>query len=123
MKLLTMVLIVCALLAAGIVNAGPGFENRCGWVNNPTPGNWDLTDKDGTWIIGAQGGAQAEGDLPEFPEDVSHWKKTNGSHGYGCACLSVKVDRGEKRVLQIESGKVLPLKQCRMDSTLKQEGR
>lgn len=123
MKLLIGLTILCMLVVSGSVFAQGGFEKRCGWVNNPTPGNWDLTDRDGIWIIGAQGGAQAEGDLPEFPEDASHWKKTSGGHGYGCACLTVKVDRAEKRVLQIQNGKVLPLKQCRTDSTLKQIGR
>lgn len=123
MKPLIGCLIPCILAFSGTVFAQDGFENRCGWVNNPTPGNWDLTDRDGTWIIGTQGGAQAEGDLPEFPEDAAHWKKTNGSHGYGCACLTVKVDRGAKRVLQIKSGKVLPLKRCRTDPALKQDDR
>ncbi|MBL7685903.1 MAG: DUF4087 domain-containing protein, partial [Deltaproteobacteria bacterium] len=38
------------------------YETRCGWIDNPTPANWDLTDRDRTWTIGVQGGVQAEGD-------------------------------------------------------------
>lgn len=36
--------------------ASDGFENRCGWVDNPTPANWWLTDRDGEWVIGVPGG-------------------------------------------------------------------
>ena len=67
------------------------FENRCGWFENPTPGNAWLTDKDGEWLIGAQGGYQAEGDWAEFSDD--QWVKTNGYYGYGCTCMQVTVDR------------------------------
>jgi hypothetical protein len=100
-----------------------GFENRCGWVTNPTPANWSLIDKDGEWLIGAQGGYQAPGDenIPEFPDDTTYWKKNNGPHGYGCGCLMVKVDKKEKRVLEIKSGKALPLAKCRADKTLGSE--
>jgi uncharacterized protein DUF4087 len=100
-----------------------GFENRCGWVNNPTPANWDLTDKDGVWLIGVQGGRQAEGDLPEFPENKNYWKKTNVHYGYGCACLMVRVDKKEKAVLEIKSGHPLPLAKCRADKSLPSESR
>ncbi len=95
-----------------------GLEYRCGWVDNPTPANWWLTDKEGIWMIGVQGSRQAEGDLPEFPESKDYWKKTNGSHGYGCACLWVTVDVKEKIVLEIKSGKVLSLAKCRSDKNL-----
>ncbi len=54
-----------ALLAVS-AEAAPGYETRCGWVENPTPGNWSLMDHDGEWEIGIQGGRQAEG--PDFPD-------------------------------------------------------
>ena len=41
-------------------------EMRCGWFSNPTPGNASLYDRDGEWIIGVQGGYQADGDWPAF---------------------------------------------------------
>src|SRR5690349_18304425 len=42
------------------------FLRRCGWVDNPTPSNWWLVDRDGEWEIGLQGGYQAKGDMPDF---------------------------------------------------------
>ena len=36
-------------------------EERCGWLENPTPGNWWLKDARGLWIISAQGGPYADG--------------------------------------------------------------
>jgi Protein of unknown function (DUF4087) len=42
------------------------LETRCGWFSNPTPANASLFDRDGEWIIGVQGGYQAEGDWPDF---------------------------------------------------------
>ena len=37
------------LILAGLATASAA-ENRCGWLVNPTPGNWWLTDRDGTWF-------------------------------------------------------------------------
>jgi hypothetical protein len=91
-------------------------ENRCGWFSNPTPANAWLDDKDGEWIIGVQGGFQAEGDWPEFPDD--RWVKTNVNYGYGCACLRVKVDYKNKRITEIVSGTSKPLADCRRDKAL-----
>ena len=31
------------------------FERRCGWLANPTPGNWWLIDADRTWTLSSQG--------------------------------------------------------------------
>lgn len=93
-------------------------ETRCGWVANPTPGNWWLTDKDGTWTIGVQGGYQADGDVPEFPS--SKWVETNGSYGYGCACLRVTVNRKKSQVTSIKGGTVKALSVCRKDPNLKE---
>ena len=92
-----------------------GFERRCGWVDNPTPANWWLIDRDGTWTIGVQGGYQAEGDLPDFG---SAWVETNGHHGYGCACMAVRVDRSMHRILVLRDVKVLPIARCKGDKNL-----
>lgn len=92
-------------------------ENRCGWYSNPTPGNHWINDKDGEWIIGTQGGSQAEGDYPpEFSDD--QWVKTNGNYGYGCVCLRVIVDRKEKRIVKVISGNAKPISACRNDPAL-----
>ena len=68
-------------------------SRRCGWVDNPTPANWWLVDRDGEWTIGVQGGYQADGDMPDFG---SRWVETNGHHGYGCACMVATVDAATK---------------------------
>lgn len=95
--------------------AGSPFERRCGWVDNPTPANWWITDRDGEWEIGVQGGHQAKGDLPDFGKA---WVETNVHYGYGCACMDVRVERPKKRVLELRNVKVLPLSRCRGDRSL-----
>ena len=98
--------------------SGEKFENRCGWFDNPTPANASLVDKDGEWIIGVQGGYQAEGDYPDF--DDKDWVKTNVNYGYGCACMRVKVDFKTHRILEIASATAKPLSACRKDPALKE---
>src|SRR4030095_381063 len=94
-------MIVCCLLLATIAlvsgqpetarsPAGEQFETRCGWFSNPTPANASLHDRDAEWIIGVQGGYQADGDWPEFGS--GQWVKTNGNYGYGCACMRVQTN-------------------------------
>lgn len=97
------------------------FETRCGWFVNLTPGNAWLNDKDGEWIIGTQGGHQAEGDWPSFGR--KQWIKTNGSYGYGCACMQVEVNRDTFEVLQIRKATARPLAACRKDPALSNPGR
>lgn len=137
MKLLNktnLIVLSCLLLAivglkgATFVNAHPAAgeitlpiatnapETRCGWFVNPTPGNAWLNDKDGQWIIGEQGGHQADGDWPDFG---SKWVKTNGNYGYGCACMRVNVNRQNKEVLSIISSTAKPIAACRKDRALK----
>lgn len=96
--------------------SGEKIENRCGWFENPTPGSAWLTDRDGEWLIGAQGGHQAEGDWPDFADNL--WVKTNVSYGYGCACLRVKADFKTRRILEIVSATAKPLSACRNDPAL-----
>ena len=93
------------------------LEQRCGWFENPTPANAWLIDKDREWLISAQGGYQADGDWPSFPD--RYWKKTNINYGYGCACMKVRSDKAERRILKILSSTVKPFSVCRMDKTLK----
>ena len=95
-------------------------ETRCGWFDNPTPANASLHDREAEWIIAVQGGYQAEGDWPEF--GPKQWVETNGPHGYGCACLHVRVDRETHHVLEIESARARPLSACRRDRALKRWG-
>ncbi len=108
-------------LVATILMASPALsaENRCGWVENPTPGNYWLTDRAGSWTILTQGSdVEPKGVdlLPDF--SAGEFVKTNGSYGNACACMSVVVDRQEKRITQILSVKQLALSKCRNDRKL-----
>ena len=100
--------------AAGAQNG----ERRCGWLSNPTPANWWLTDRDGEWILAAQGGEQAPG-MDEMPDMSSAgWVETNGHYGYGCACMTITHDPATRRVTRIADAEPRPLSQCRSDRRL-----
>ena len=105
--------------AAG-ARVSPQAETRCGWFSNPTPANASLHDRDDEWIVGVQGGHQAEGDWPSF--GPKQWVETNGHYGHGCACMRVRVDRETNRVIEIESARARPLSACRRDRALKRWG-
>ena len=131
MKVLTLRLLFAGFLlfAAAAPAARPGTagapgsvaaRTRCGWFSNPTPANASLHDREAEWIIGVQGGHQAEGDWPDF--GPRQWVKTNVNYGYGCACMSVEVDRESNRVLEIKSARARPLSACRRDKALKRWG-
>ncbi len=94
-------------------------ETRCGWFVNPTPSNVWLIDRDDQWIIGVQGGFQAEGDWPTFSD--KEWVKTNINYGYGCACMKVQVDSSSHRILRIFSAASRPLLACRKDPFTRQK--
>lgn len=117
----------CTLLAAAaaagvraggtVVPEANQAETRCGWFSNPTPANASLYDRDAEWIIGVQGGRQAEGDWPTF--GPGQWVKTNVNYGYGCACLRVRVNHETHEVTRIERARARPLAVCRRDRSLK----
>ena len=124
-----LMIVSCLLLAAvTFVSGQPGtpdapkgqLETRCGWFSNPTPANASLSDRDGEWIIGVQGGYQAQGDWPAF--GPKQWVETNGHYGYGCACLRLRVNRETHEVIEIESSRARPLSVCRRDRKLKRWG-
>lgn len=94
-------------------------EQRCGWLVNPTPGNWWLIDRQGEWTIGAQGGFQTPGTdlIPDLT--TRDWVVTNGSsYGYGCACLSVDTDPKARRLSRIYGVSQKGLGTCRRDPGL-----
>lgn len=95
-----------------------GSELRCGWLQNPSPANQWLSDKDGTWDISIQGRFTSSGieTLKDFPD--KEFVKTNGSYGYGCACIRADVDLDKKEVMKIYSSKILPLSRCQGDRAL-----
>jgi hypothetical protein len=95
-------------------------EKRCGYVVNPTPGNWWLTDGQGEWLIGTQGREPAPG-LDSIPESFyeNGWVRTNGYYGYRCGCLTVDSDRRRQRILRIHGSQPLPLNKCTADPALR----
>jgi hypothetical protein len=84
-------------------------ERRCGWLENPTPANEWLVNREAEWILSVQGGYQAEG-MDAMPD--------NSKDDYGCACLTVEVDRVEKQITHLLSAQRLPLSRCRADHSL-----
>ncbi|HYJ52041.1 MAG TPA: DUF4087 domain-containing protein [Allosphingosinicella sp.] len=110
-----MIAAVLALLAAAPSNP---VETRCGWLQNPTPANWWLFDRDGEWTLGIQGGYQAPG-MDNIPDmSTAGWVEVNGHYGYGCACMRVSVDHRTRRVTRVHSATPRPLRQCRADPRL-----
>lgn len=113
-------LVIPALISGLSIFALPSFatETRCGWLQNPTPANWWLKDRDGTWTISAQGGYQARGMDNIPPIGDREYVRTNGNYGYACACLNVTTDSKKMRITRIQSGEQLPLRTCRQDPNL-----
>jgi hypothetical protein len=113
-------------LAIALVFAAPlraaVAEERCGWLENPTPGNWWLRDARGLWIISAQGGPYAEG-VEKMPElEPEHFVATNGHYGYSCACVSGAFDDHAERITRVDAARVLSLSVCRADKALPAPG-
>jgi len=93
-------------------------DERCGWLENPTPGNWWLKNADGVWIISAQGGPYAEG-AEKLPEPTpGQFVATNGHYGYSCACVSGNFDGRTQSVTRLDATRVLALSVCQDDKTL-----
>ena len=93
-------------------------ERRCGWLSNPTPGNWWLLDGQGEWILATQGSEPPPGmeDMPDM--STAGWVETNGHYGYGCACMTIASDPATRRVTRVSDAKPQPLKQCQADRAL-----
>ena len=107
------------LFALILAAASPAkFEMRCGWLHNPTPANYWLTDRDGQWTLMTQGGAVLTGWEELQPSEPPEWVRTNGYYGHGCACARVRTDRRKREVLEIASLTYRPLAVCRADRRL-----
>lgn len=92
-------------------------ELRCGWFDNPSPGNAELTDAVGVWLIAQQGEYKAEGVWPKF--SAGQWVQTGaGSYGYGCLCILGKFDPKTRRVALIEKAVSKPTNLCRTDKKI-----
>lgn len=92
----------------------------CGWWDNPTPGNVWLNDRSGQWTIAMQGMYEANGVWPEFKPGQQLPK--DAPHGYGCACITARVDQTSRFVYSFTDAKALSPKVCRADPGLKKSG-
>jgi hypothetical protein len=117
-RLLVATVLFAAAWCGSAAASAPETVLRCGWFDNPTPGNAWLHDRDGEWTIGIQGGHQATGTWPRFKS--SEWVRTgSGSAGYGCACMKVHADAESRDVVRIVSARARPLSACRSDAAIK----
>lgn len=117
---LAYLLLPALLLAAPVAEAqrGAAVERRCGWLANPTPGNYWLNDRHGEWTLSEQGGYRARG-MDRMPDmSTRGWVRTNGNYGYGCACMNVRVNARTRRVVELRSATPVPLAQCHRDRAL-----
>jgi len=77
-----------------ISSVSSASELRCGWLDNPTPGNNWLIDRHGKWEISTQGNILIDDNsmdnLPEINDD--EFVRTNVNYGYSCVCLDVTID-------------------------------
>ncbi len=118
------------ILSLTFVVTGPSFvfakENRCGWIQNPTPGNYWLDDGDGSWMMMAQGSDREPLGMENMPDlTTGDFVKTNGYYGYACGCIKAETERsgdfGDSfvgRITAIYGVKQLPISQCRADKAL-----
>lgn len=98
-------------------NSLKNSELRCGWFDNPSPGNAELTDAAGVWLVAQQGEYKAKGAWPKF--SAGQWVQTGaGSYGYGCLCILGKFDSETRRVSVIEKNISKPTKICRADKKI-----
>lgn len=106
------------LLFCAAVPSSRAAERRCGWIDNPTPANWWLTDRDGTWTFMIQGGYSAEG-TEHIPSPLlGEYVETNGYYGYYCGCMDVDVHREAMQIRRIYAGEALRLSVCEEDPAL-----
>ena len=63
------IVVAAFVVAQFLVGGALAAEKRCGWVVNPTPGNWWLTDSQGDWVLAFQGGEPSPG--MELLPDIS----------------------------------------------------
>lgn len=95
-------------------------EQRCGWLENPSPGNVWLIDADADWTISTQGiGFKDEASIDRMPRiDEKEHVRTNRNYGFSCVCLKVDTDPETAEILKVYEGRQLLLKRCLEDPRL-----
>ncbi|MEL6138879.1 MAG: DUF4087 domain-containing protein [Cyanobacteria bacterium J06628_6] len=109
---------ILALVLLGLVPSSRAVERRCGWIDNPTPANWWITDRDGSWTLSVQGGYSAAGGEHIPAALPGEYVETNGYYGYYCGCMDVAADANTMRIDEIYAGEALPLSTCYADPAL-----
>lgn len=120
----TLLLLTLALLFAPVLASAK--ENRCGWIQNPTPGNYWLDDRDGMWVLMTQGSDEEPLGMENFPDiSTGDYVASNGNYGYTCGCIEAETERSRDpqdsatgRITAIYGVKLLPLKKCLADRSL-----
>lgn len=120
----SIVLCAAAVFPVVLASTASASENRCGWLENPSPANLSLQDREANWNITSMGEAAGpdavdSGNAPDFDD---HQFVQQGAHGYGCACLVVDTDKKSQRITRVYSGRILPLSKCRADKSLPAPG-
>lgn len=112
-------LLALPVLLLGAAPAAKKPEQICGWLANPTPGNWWITDREREWTLSTQGGPQAPGwEDVAYDPSAHEYVKTNGEYGYGCACARMTVNHRTGEIIRIYDVTARRLKQCRADRKL-----
>jgi Protein of unknown function (DUF4087) len=91
---------------------------RCGWWDNPTPGNVFFTDRDGDWTFAMQAMYEAEG---RFWVDYkpAEGAPRGASHEHVCVCGRMQLDPDSRLARSVTDLHARPLKACRTDPALK----
>lgn len=115
----SMLILLLAISDTALADGAPidTVRTRCGWFDNPSPGNATLADRDGEWTVATQGEPSATGLWPAFKR--SQWIRTgNGNAGYGCACLKAREDTERLSIIHIMEAYANALSVCRRDAKL-----
>lgn len=115
---------VTALIFALFSISAFATETRCGWIDNPTPANWWLTDAQGEWTLGEQGGYQISDSSWDnlsaaiANDSRAYFEPYNGpAHGRFCGCITGTFST-QHRVVSVVSSKQKPLSACYADPKL-----
>lgn len=116
MKKLAILLLTATAFTVGA--SGAHAEKRCGWLENPSWGNWWLLDQDGKWIIREKDGYEAEGseNLPDI--SAGDYVSTNNNYGYACGCLNAIIDADSFRVTQLNFIELKTVDECQANADL-----
>lgn len=111
--------VAMAVSASLLAGSALAKETRCGWLQNPTPGNLWLDDSQGTWVLSTQGSDEEALGMENIGDfSTRDYVRTNGNYGYACACMDVETDAAADRITAVYSFRQLPLAKCTKDKAL-----